>query len=460
MKQQSRRDFLKKSGAMGVGALVLPNLLRCSANNKVNLAVIGVGGRGMANWTAFLNKENPELSENIVAFCDVNDKAAAKGYELLPDVPRFKDFRVMFDKMHRQIDAVIISTPDHTHFPAAMAAMQLGKHVYVEKPLAHNIWQLRTLRKAASHYKVVSQMGNQGHATDGIRRVKEWGDSGMAGDVKEVFAWFDGPTFKKGAYFEKPESFPPQPTPVPEGLDWDLWLGPVGERPYHDYMVPRVWRGWYDFGNGELGDWACHTLDAPFWSLDLGSPVVVEPEYSDRNPMPESYVTNQSALRFEFPARGNKPAVTLRWYEGGLQPENRPEWLMETLPGNGMVMVGSNHSIKTGGRPNDSKLIMPDEAWEEYSKKAPEPVIPRILNENQYYEWLNAIKGTGPVPGSNFEYATRLTEMALVGVLAQRFNLRIEFDEKTMEIKNHPELKQYLKEPVRKGWEYGDDLWG
>jgi predicted dehydrogenase len=460
MQSKSRRDFLKKTAAIGVGTMFLPNFTSCAKpSGKVNIAFIGVGGRGMNNVSASLNKENPELSDNIVAFCDVSDHTGARVYEARPDVPRYTDFRKMFDEMHRDIDAVVISTPDHTHFPAAMAAMQLGKHVFVEKPLAHNVWQLRTLRKAASHYNVISQMGNQGHCSDGIRRVKEWVDSGVSGDVKEIFAWFNGPSFHEKGYFLKPENFPPESLPVPEGLDWENWLGPVGDHPYHGYIHPRFWRGWYDFGNGELGDWACHTLDAPFWALDLGSPTVVESEFSDRNPMPEKFVTNQSILRFEFPARGNKPPVILKWFEGGLKPENRPEWLVDELPGSGMIMVGSETSIRTGGRPNDSSLIMPPEEWAEYMENPPEPVIPLIPNENPNQEWLNAIKGNGPMPGSDFEYATRLTEMANIGVLAQRFDTRIEFDSEKMEISNHPELNQYLKEPVREGWEYGEDLW-
>ena len=174
--------------------------------------------------------------------------------------------------------------------------------------------------------------------------------------------------------------------------------------------------------------------------------------------MPESFVTNQSILRFEFPERGNRPPVILKWYEGGLQPENRPEWRMESLGGNGMVMVGSGTSVRTGGRPNDSRLVMPDEEWEAYWNNPPDPVIPRIPNESPHHEWLDAIKGNGPMPGSDFNYASRLTEMALVGVLAQRFDKRIEFDAENMKITNHPELNQYVKEPVRPGWEYGEDL--
>lgn len=446
----SRRNFLRSASAVTAGAVIIPSFMSCSPNKKINVAIVGVGGRGKAQWSACTN-------ENVVAMCDVDDKRAAEGYEAYPNAKRYKDFRKMLDEMGNQIDAVMISTPDHTHFPAAMAAMQLGKHVFVEKPLAHNIWQLRTLQKAAHHYKVITQMGNQGHATDGIRRVKEWVDAGILGDVKEVLAWFDGPDFGPNKYFDKPDQFPPAGEPVPEGLDWDLWLGPAAERPYSHYYVPKTWRGFYDFGNGELGDWACHTLDAPFWSLDLGMPEVVETEF--HSGAPESFLPDQSILRFEFPQRGNKPPVTLKWHEGGLKPENRPEWNLPELTGSGMIMIGENHNIITGGRPNDARLMMPEEEWDNWvANEMPEPIIPRVPDGPQK-EFLDAVKGDGPLPGSNFDYATRLTEMAAVGVLSQRFNTRIEYDDKNMKVTNHPEMDRYIKEPVRQGWSYGEEVW-
>lgn len=450
MNSVSRRKFLRSATAFTAGAVIIPNLLSCSPSKKLNIAVIGVGGRGKANWSECTN-------ENIVAMCDVDDNRAAEGFNTFSKAKRYKDFRKMLDEMGNQIDAVLVSIPDHMHFAATMAAMQLGKHVYVEKPLAHNIWQLRTLQKAAHHYNVITQMGNQGHATDGIRRVKEWVDAGIIGEVREVFAWFDGPEFGPDKYFNKPEQFPPAAESVPEGLDWNLWLGTAAERPYSHYYVPKTWRGFYDFGNGELGDWACHTLDAPFWSLDLGSPVVTETEF--HSGAPEGFVPDQSIIRFEFPERGNKPPVTLKWYEGGLKPENRPEWKMPELQGSGMIMVGEKQNIITGGRPNNAQLMMPKEEWENWvAREMPEPTIPRIDGGPQK-EFLDAVKRDGPLPGSNFDYATRLTEMAALGVLAQRFNTRIEFDVAGMKVTNHPEMEKYIKEPVRDGWKYGEDLW-
>ncbi|WP_319501904.1 Gfo/Idh/MocA family oxidoreductase [uncultured Draconibacterium sp.] len=424
--------------------------MSCSPSQKVNIAIIGVGGRGRENWSKSKN-------ENIVAMCDVNDESAAEGYKTFPKAKRYKDYRKMFDEMADEIDAVMVSTPDHSHFPAAMAAMQLGKHVFVEKPLAHNVWQLRTLKKAAEYYNVITQMGNQGHTTDGIRKVKEWYDAGVTGEVKEIFAWFNGPEFGEGKYFTKPGQYPPAEQAIPETLDWDLWLGPAAVRPYNKVYVPRSWRGFYDFGNGELGDWACHTLDAPFWTLDLGMPNVVESEFHSGSP--EGFVPDQSIIRFEFPQRGNKPPAVLKWYEGGMKPENRPEWGIDELPPSGMIMVGEKQNIITGGRPNNAMLIMSDEEWEDWvANKMPEPSIPRIEG-GPVKEFLDAIKGDGPMPGSNFNYATDLTEMALIGVLAQRFNTRIEYDAINMKVTNHPELDEYIKEPVRAGWEYGEELW-
>jgi len=452
----TRRDFIKSASLLGAGAVFIPNLMSCSPSGRLNIAVIGVGGQGGGNWSKMINQKEPKWNENIVALCDVDDNRAAGAYKAMPKARRFKDYRVMFDQMHKEIDAVMVCTPDHSHFPAAMAAMQLGKHVIVEKPLAHNIWQLRTLKKAAHHYKVVTQMANQGHTTNGIRCVKEWYDAGLLGNVTEVIAWFDGPDFGPDKYFRKPDSFPPAEQPIPAGFDWDLWLGPAAKRPYNEVYAPKTWRGWFDFGNGEMGDWCCHTLDAPYWSLDLGLPTVAEAEF--KSPVPDTgFLSDQAVIRWDFPARGNKPPVTMRWYEGGLKPEIRPEWKVEKLAGTGMIMVGDKHCLITGGRPNDPRLLMPMPEWESFKPNLPTQTIPRTFQENPQREWAEAIKH-GKEPGSNFDYATGLVEMALTGVLAQRFNTRIEYDAKNMKVTNHPELDAYIKEPARAGFSYGENL--
>ncbi len=450
MKNLSRRSFLRSTSAVAAGTLIIPNLLSCSANNKLNIAVIGVGGRGQANWSK-------ATKENIVAMCDVDDNRAAEGFKLFPKAKKYKDFRVMFDEMANQIDAVIISTPDHTHFAATMIAMQLGKHVYVEKPLAHNIWQLRTLKKAAKHYGIISQMGNQGHTTNGIRLIKEWYDAGVLGQVKEIHAWFGPLNFSPGGYWTKPESFPPPTHEIPSYFDWDLWLGPAANRPFNNAYAPKSWRGFYDFGSGLLADWACHTLDGPFWSLGLGMPHTVEGVVP--NPVSDhSFVANESVVKYQFGARGDKAPVTLHWREGGSKPEIRPEWGVDRLPDTGMVMIGDKKTLITGGRPNNPHLMVSDEEWNEFLKNAPEKTIPRVGEEQPQQEWIEAIKNN-TLPGSNFDYAADLSELALVGVLAQRFASTIKYDAKNMKVTNNPEIDAYIKEPVRKGWAYGEDLW-
>ncbi|MCD6287749.1 MAG: Gfo/Idh/MocA family oxidoreductase [Candidatus Hydrogenedentes bacterium] len=452
MSKVSRRNFVRTAAVAATGSVVFPRFSigkpGPSANSKLNIAFVGAGGRGSSNLNAC-------KGENVVALCDVSESSAAKAFGQYPKAKRFKDFRVMMDKMGNEIDAVTVSTPDHTHFAAAMVAMQHGKHVYVEKPLAHSVWQVRTLRKAAHYYNVITQMGNQGHATEGIRYIKEWYDAGVLGEVKEVLAWFSGPNFK-GKYFVKPDSFPPKAEPVPADLDWDLWLGPAADRPYNHCYLPFTWRGWYDFGDGELGDWACHTLDGPFWALDLGSPTVVEPEL--RSDAYEGFVPAHSIIRFEFPARGNKPPVTLRWHDGYIKPEIRPEWGIDELAGSGMLMIGDKNLLMTGGRPDSPKLVVSEEKGREFRENLPEKKIPRVKG-GPNAEWIAAIKGEGPMPGSNFDYAARLTEMTLLGVLAQRTNKRIEWDNKKMRITNEPELNKYIKNTSKKGWRYGKEVW-
>jgi predicted dehydrogenase len=452
MNSISRRNFLRSASAVTAGAVIIPSFISCAPSRKINVAAIAAGGKASGNINAVAKDPNV----NIVALCDVDENRASGIFKKYPNAKRYKDFRKMFDEMANDIDAVLVSTPDHVHFAATMAAMQLGKHVYVEKPLAHNVWQLRTLQKAAHYYNVITQMGNQGHATDGIRRVKEWYDAGITGDVTEIVAWFGGPKFGEGKYFTKPSAWPVPEETIPEHLDWDLWLGPQSPRPYNPVYVPKSWRGFYDFGNAELGDWACHTLDAPFWALDLGMPTATECIQATGGST--SFVPDSSIIKFEFPARGKKPPVTLTWYEGGLKPENRPEWKMDKISGSGMIMMGEKQNIMTGGRPDNARLMMPKEEWEAWVKnEMPEASIRRIEGGPQQ-EFIDAIKG-GPAPGSNFDYATRLTEMSLIGVMAQRFNTRIEYDAINMKVTNHNDKGAYIKEPVRKGWEYGEEVW-
>lgn len=448
----SRRSFLKASLAAS-SLLALPRFSigqeGAPPSRKLNLAFIGAGG--IADM-AFTGCEG----ENYVALCDVDDERAAEGYNAYPDAKRFRDFRVMLEKMHRDIDAVVVSTPDHTHFSAAYLAMQMGKHVFVQKPLTHDIWQSRTLRKAESYYKVITQMGNQGHTTEGIRLQREWFEAGVLGEVREVHAWFGGPDFVKGPYFRIPESFPPKGAPVPAHLDWDLWLGPAKKRPYDPVYHPLTWRGFWDFGSATLGDWACHTLDAPFWVLDLGPPKRVSIVNID--PIHETFTPRSSHVRFDFPARGDKPPVSLHWYDGGQRPPVPLDWdRTKEWPGSGMLMVGSKQTLMTGPRP-DSPRLLNDAVWEEFRKNMPGETIPRVKG-GPFQEWIRAIKGEGPMPGSHFEYSARLTEMSLVGVLAQRTGRDIEWDDANMRVTNIRGLDDMVRKPARRGWDYGREVW-
>lgn len=418
-----------------------------SANSKLNLAFIGVGGRGALNVQALAR-------ENIVALCDIDDQNAADRFNAHPKARRFRDFRQMLDQMGKEIDAVVVSTPDHTHFAATMASMELGKHVLCEKPLAHTVWEARTMKKAARHYKIVSQMGNQGHATEGIRYVKEWVDAGVLGQVTEVDAWLKGINFNS-RFFRKPDVFPPRALPVPAHLDWDLWLGPCpGKIAYNPVYHPRTWRGFYGFGSGLLGDWSCHTLDAPFWALGLCMPSVIEREHQTGGSA--DFAPDASTVRFEFPARGDKPPVVLRWHEGAPKPRLRKAWGIENIGDAGMIMTGDKVCLMTGERPDSPRLI-PEATWQDFRRNLPPKTIPRIKG-GHYREWTDAIRGDGPEPGSNFDYGADLTEVALLGVLAQRFGGRIEYNAAAMRITNRPEINAHLRSPARDGWRYGESL--
>lgn len=414
----------------------------------MNLAFIGGGGIAQVAFDGC-------AGENYVAICDVDEDRAASNFAKFPQARRFRDYRDMLERMEHQIDAVVVSTPDHHHFAAAYLAMSMGKHVYVQKPLTHNIWQARTLQKAAHAFKVVTQMGNQGHTTEGIRLVREWYESGVLGAVREVHAWFDGPNFD-GPYFRLPGSFPPATKPVPTALDYDLWLGPASDRAFSPEYHPLTWRGWWDFGCAELGDWACHTLDAPYWSLDLGQPHRVSVAAIDR--IDPSFCPRSSHLVFEFAARGDRPPVTLHWYDGGLKPTGFAEWdPTKDIPKSGMVMVGDEHTLMTGARPDSPRLIN-EELWNDFRRNPPPKTIRRIKG-GPFQEWLDAIRGDGPLPGSNFDYAAGLTEMAQVGVLAQRTGESIDYDAETMSVTNHDGLGELIREPARPGWDFGAEMW-
>jgi predicted dehydrogenase len=459
----TRRTFIKTS-ALAAAAFSLPRFSigqpGPSANGKINIACIGIGNRGFFAVSELM--KDPRV--NIVAFCDVDkmlvDATYAKGAELkknagltcadLTAVPLFADYREMFAKMSDKIDAVTVSTPDHHHYPAAMMAILRGKHVYVEKPLTHSVGEARALRDAAKKKGVISQMGNQGRATEGIRLMKEWVNAGVLGDVREVYAW--SPEFPE-RYFTRPASLPLTKETPPSTINWDLWLGPAEPRPYNPLLAPVKWRGFWNFGNGMLGDWACHTLDGPFWSLELGAPASVEAKVSE---VSTEISPRTAEVTYRFPARGKRPPVVMKWFEGnGQLPPVPKNWENDPkkpgLPERGMYMVGEKNTLFAPiGRP-DSPRLLGTAVMEEFKKNRPAPTIPRVIG-GPMKEWIDAIAKTGPMPGSNFEYSVPLSEMVLLGVVAVRTGKKLEWDAKAGKVTNDASLNRYIKGAARDGW--------
>lgn len=412
------------------------------------MALVGFGP-GQAQHAA-----TEAARENVVAVCDIDTRqsdAVLKGLlgkQIdLGGARRFQDFRRMLDAMGKEIDAVVVTVPDHSHFPIAMACMQAGKAVMVEKPLTHTVWESRELQKAADHYGVVTQMGNQGRTTEGIRLAREWTQAGVLGEVREVVA--TGPVLDR-TWFRRPDALPVTEEPIPDGLDWDLWLGTAQHHPYNHRYHPRWWRGWWDFGSGGLGDWGAHTLEAPWWALDLGAPAAVSAEVA--NPNPVHVPDGGAVVTYEFPARGALPPVTLKWYEGPGMPLPADFGGGELPGGRAMFMLGSKATLMNGGRP-DSPRIIPEAKMQELEGSLPPKTIPRVQG-GPHQEFFRAVKGEGPPPGSQFAHAGPLTEFLLLGVIAMRTGKRLEWDAKNFRITNAPELNCLLRNEPRPGWDY------
>ena len=338
-RRSTRRDFLKQSALAGVGFWVAGGRLPAaskSANEKLNIACIGVGGKGGSDVGGV-------SSENIVALCDVDDQRAAKSFDKHPNAKKFKDFRKMLDEMGKEIDAVTISTPDHQHAVATMAAMKLGKHVYCQKPLTHDVYEARKVMEAARKMKVVTQMGNQGTSGSQFRRTAELIQAGEIGPVQEVHVWTNRPIWPQG------KSVPEKPDAVPPTLDWDLWLGTAAERPYSKAYLPFVWRGWRDFGTGAIGDMGCHTVNLPFLSLKLTYPTTIEAESSPLTAENRASYPTWAKVAFHFAARGDLPAVKLTWYEGHRDGKLvlPPAELLhgQKFSGSGSLIVGSKGTV-------------------------------------------------------------------------------------------------------------------
>lgn len=459
-----RRSFLQKVTLASASLAAFPALLPAvrgenAPSKKLNLAGIGIGGQGASDLREM-------ASQNIVALCDVDKNHAAGTFKAYPKAKPFVDFRKMLDEM-KEIDAVVIATPDHLHAFAAMEAMRRGKHVYCEKPLTHSVWEARQLAQAARHFKVVTQMGNQGQATDATRRLCELVWSGIIGPIREVHVWTDRPS--RGLFDEYwPQGVNrPSDTPkAPADLDWDLWIGPAPMRPYHPAYHPFRWRGWWDFGTGALGDIGCHALDSIFRALKLGAPLSIQAASTRANQ--DSFPLG-SMVTFQFPERdaavqeinryvtgksGKEaggfamPPVKLVWYDGGLRPA-RPASLPDgTMMGdNGRLLIGDDGFIL-------NQTVFPSEK----AKAAAE--IPSTLPKSigHYEEFLNACRGGAPA-GANFDWAGPLAESVLLGNVALRVQLReeltlrsLQWNSAEMKVTNMDDANQFVRREYRPGW--------
>jgi predicted dehydrogenase len=434
----TRRIFLGAAAGVAGAALVRPRIARAaSANSKLNVAAVGIGGRGRGDIHGCDD-------ENIVALCDVDEKYAAKVFGEFPKAKKYKDYREMLDKQ-KDIDAVIVATPDHQHAIVSMAAIKAGKHVYCEKPLTHTIYEARKLAEAAREHKVVTQMGIQGHSMEGLRLVTEWINDGAIGTVREVHVWTDRPA----GWWPQGVGRPADTPPTPNTLDWDLWLGPAPERPYHPAYCPFVWRGWWDFGCGALGDMACHLFDAPYSALDLGYPTSVE---ASSTPVNNETAPLASTIHYEFPAKGKRPAVKLTWYDGGIRPP-RPKELEDGRPmGNkngGLLIVGDAGVIMGSDENVQEPCLLPASRMKDY--KQPAKSIPR--SKGQHKEWVEACKANNPSAAlSNFDYSGPLTEVVLLGNLSIRSGQKIVWDAANLKCMNAPEANQFVQTEYRKGW--------
>jgi predicted dehydrogenase len=454
LRSASRRAFLTtaaKTGAAGALFHIIPRSAlggpRFKApSEKLNVAGIGLGAQGVGDVMG-------AAAENIVALCDVDEHYAAGAFQRWPGAKRYRDFRKMFDAQ-KDIDAVVVATPDHLHYAVSMAAIKLGKHVYCEKPLTHTITEARSLAEAARKAGVATQMGNQGNAGEGVRLIQEWLEDGAIGEVREVHCWTNKPEFPAG--MGRPKETPP----VPEGLDWDLWLGPAPWRPYHPAYLPRKWRNWWDFGSSSLGDMGCHVLNTPWRALNLGLPTSVE---AHSQGLTDEAAPLSAVVYYDFPARGKLPPVRLTWYEGGMMPPRPLELEDDRRMGDneGCLFVGERGKILCCCY-GQSPRIIPESKMQAIGR--PSRRIPR--SPGHFQEWLNACKG-GPKPGSHFEHAAVLTEVVQLGNLAIRAGhdiqqkhggqnghcLRLHWDKEHGKVSNVPVANRYLQTEYRKGWE-------
>jgi len=432
-RRMNRRQFLGSAAAVAAFTIVPRHVLggarQVPPSEKLNIACIGVGGMGASDVQSV-------STENIVALCDVDSsKHTAASFDKHPTAKKYKDFRKMLEAEEKNIDAVTVSTPDNLHAVAAMAAVKMGKHVYCQKPLCHDIYEVRQLTEAARKQGVKTQMGTQLHATGEMKTFVEWVKAGVIGKIHRVDLW-SGKNWGGG---ERPTDTPP----VPPTLDWDLWLGPASYRPYHPRYMPSEWRRWWDFGTGTLGDMGCHIIDPAWWVLDLQYPTSVE---AQPGPFNKETYPEHTVVTWEFPARGDLPPVTVTWRDGKNEPP-RPKELEESrkLPDQGGLYYGDKGTILLphGGNPR----LIPESQMKGF--KAPPRSLPRDVDH--YQEWIRACKG-GSKPLSNFDYAGPLAEAILLGNIAALAKQKLQWDGPNMKVTNMPEANKFLRREYRKGW--------
>ena len=466
-----RRTFISRTAAAGASFFIVPRHVLGGGgyvppSDRLNIAGIGAGGKGMVNLTHSWNGG----TDNIVALADVDERMAGTAREKWPDATFYRDYREMLERQRDDIDAVIVSSPDHMHAVQALAAMELGKHVYCEKPLTHDIAEARRLTEAAEQYRVVTQMGNQGSSGDSTRLVETWIQEGIIGDVTRVHVWTNRPVWPQGI------PAPSGSEPVPDALSWDLWLGTAPSRPYHPTYLPAKWRGWVDFGTGSLGDMGCHFMDVPYRALELRYPVSVEASvanvwsgFFEEAYNPESYPP-ASKIHIQFPARKTHPEVELIWYDGGIKPKRPEELLPDESMGDwdgGMLFEGSKGKLMAGlfGR---NPTLLPTKLMHERELPASKYAFVEGGEEGHQQQWVRASKdGYGAYTSSGFDVAGPLTETVLMGNLAIYSHMhrrregegyvyegrkKLLWDGENMRVSNFEPANAYVSRSYRRGW--------
>ncbi len=428
-RSMNRREFLQSSALTGAAVVAGSSSVFAqknkSPNEKLNIAIVGVANRGGDNVAGVLH-------ENIVALCDINDDYLGAASQRFPGAKTYNDFRLMLEQ--KDIDAVVVSTPDHVHAAASLAAMHAGHHLYCEKPLAHTVYETRLVTDTARKLKKVTQMGTQIHATDNYRRVVELVQSGAIGEIKEVHVWCDKVWAGKGG---RPTEMPP----VPANIHWDLWLGPAPERPYHPTYIPANWRGWWSFGGGTLSDMACHHMDLPTWALKLKYPDTIEAEGPENN---SETTPAWLIVKYEYPKRDQMPAVKLTWYNGGKRPHYFADGVLPNW-GDGTLFVGEKGFLLADyGR----YLLLPEDKFKDFTP--PAPSIPKSIGHHE--EWIQAIKNNNHETTCKFDYSGPLAEAVSLGNVAYRVGKKLEWDARHLKAKNCPEADEFIQFTPRKGW--------